>query len=170
LKKSSNLLIIFLFLIAGCVAQSKVQTEGDFQIKKYRTVNVNVLSQMPVCERECQEEIEKLKNSLVENLKQADLFENVGSEITDSELIINVRITELLRVTSKDRFWLGAAAGRAKVTGTVELFDTYQNKIIGTFLVEGQSSGGTVFAGGTQQAIEKFVEQLVHFMHEKIII
>jgi len=39
------------------------------------------------------------------------------------------------------------------------LFDTYQNKIIGTFLVEGQSSGGTVFAGGTQQAIEKFVEQ-----------
>jgi len=39
---------------------------------------------MPVCERECQEEIEKLKNLLVEKLKQADLFEDVGSEIADS--------------------------------------------------------------------------------------
>lgn len=165
-----SLLLIFLLLNIGCAAQSRVQTEADFKIRNYKTVNVNVISAMPVCEKDCQEDIKNIEKLLIEKFRQTTLFENVNTQIENAELTINVKINELLRVTSKDRFLWGSLAGRAKVAGTVELFDNQKGGSVGKFFVEGVSSGGTAFAGTTEQAIEKFVEQIINFMYEKVTI
>jgi hypothetical protein len=50
----------------------------------------------------------------------------------------------------------------------VELIDLKMGKTIGAFKVEGKSSGGTIFAGTTPQAIERAVEQIVDFVQKSM--
>jgi len=162
-----NLLLLILF-ISGCASQSIVKTEKDFILKNYKYVSINVISSLPACDEECEREIKNIENQLKEKFKQSDLFEIVSAENQKLELTINIKITELIRVTAADRFLIGALAGRAKVVGTIELFDHIRTEILGKFIVEGLSSGGTVFAGTTKQAVEKFIEQVINFIYEKV--
>ncbi len=163
-------LIVLLFFIYGCASQSIVKTEKDFTLKNYKYVSVNVKSSLPACDEECEKEIKNIENQLKEKFKQSDLFEIVSVENQKPELTIEINITELIRVTASDRLLVGALAGRAKVAGTIELFDHTTNEILGKFTVEGLSSGGTVFAGTTKQAVEKFIEQVINFIYEKFTI
>ncbi|MDI1471037.1 hypothetical protein QI155_00600 [Thermodesulfovibrio sp. 1176] len=164
-----NLLLLTLF-ISGCAAKSIIQTEKDFKLRNYKTVSVNVGSFLPSCDEECDKEIKNIETLLIEKIKKTALFEIVSVEIQNPELTINIRITELRIVSAKDRFLHGALAGRAKVAGTIELFDHINNENLGKFIVEGISSGGTVFAGTTKQAVEKFIEQIINFIYEKVTI
>lgn len=164
-----NLLLLTLF-ISGCASQSIIKTEKDFKLRNYKTVSVNVKSSLSSCDEECDKEIKNIETLLIGKIKETALFEIVSAEIQNPELTINIRITELRIVRAKDRFLYGSLAGRAKVAGTIELFDHTSNEILGKFIVEGISSGGTVFAGTTKQAEEKFIEQLINFIYEKITV
>jgi hypothetical protein len=64
--------------------------------------------------------------------------------------------------------WVGGAAGRAGIDVEVELFDSEESKTIGTFVAQGRSSGGTVVAGTTPQAVERAVEQIVEFIQKNM--
>jgi hypothetical protein len=75
---------------------------------------------------------------------------------------LNATITELSRVGSGTRLLLGALAGQASVKVDVELKDT-TGKILGKFTASGKSSGGTIFAGTTDQALEEAAKEIVGF-------
>jgi hypothetical protein len=81
-----------------------------------------------------------------------------------ADLRLRARITELNKVGTTSRLLLGGLAGRGKVVVVSELLDTRSGQNIGSFNAEGQSSGGSAFAGTTEQAIERAAEQIVEFV------
>lgn len=63
---------------------------------------------------------------------------------------------------------VGAMAGRAGIDVEVELVDVKESRNIGTFVAQGRSSGGSVFAGTTPQAVERAAEQIVEFIQKNM--
>ncbi|GLI52889.1 DUF4410 domain-containing protein [Thermodesulfovibrio yellowstonii] len=166
MKKSFSLIIILsLFLIVGCAGQTTIKPEAEFKIKNIKTASVKVKTLLA----DCKEEIEKIEKTLIEKLKEANMFDAIHENTQNTDLIIEIDIEELAKVTKSDRFWYGAMAGRAKVGGKVKLIEGFSGKVLGSFYVESLSSGGTVFAGTTQQAIDDFVNEVVKHLIESTV-
>ncbi len=165
MKKKFSI-IILLFLIIGCAPQTTVKSDSLFQIKGLNTVSVIVETIIPASEKE----IEAIEQKLIEKLKEANIFSKVLMKNQNSDLIIKIQIEELVKVSKSDRFWLGAMAGRAKVSGKVTLIENFSGKVLGSFDVEAISSGGTIFAGTTEQAIDNFVEKVTDFILSRVVI
>lgn len=166
MKKRFSLIILSLLFIAGCAGQTAIKPEGEFKIKNIKTASVKVKTLLP----DCKEEIEKIEKTLIEKLKEANIFNEILDNTKNTDLIIEVDIEELAKVTKSDRFWYGAMAGRAKVAGKVKLIEGFSGKVLGSFYIESLSSGGTVFAGTTEQAIDNFVKQIVSYIQENTVI
>lgn len=163
-------LILGMLLFVGCASKGALITETPMTTKlaDYKTMLLHVSSQVPGSS----EEVIQLESMTVAKLREMGLFEKViaGSASPDvpADLRLNVRIVELREVSSGKRVFLGALAGRARIAVDAELIDLQTGKTIGAFKAEGKSSGGTVFAGTTEQAIERVVEQIVEFVQKRL--
>lgn len=166
MKRRFSFLILTLLFIAGCAGQTTIKPEGEFKIKNIQTVSVKVITLLT----NCQEEIEKIEKTLIEKLQETNIFKEIQNNTQKADLIIEINIEELAKVTKAERFWYGALAGRAKVAGKVKLLEGSSGKVLGSFYLESESSGGTIFAGTTEQAIDNFVKQIISYIQEKIVI
>ena len=97
-----------------------------------------------------------------------DLFEDVV-EIecpTYAENIVALKgeITYMKRVTKAARIFAGAMAGRARVDVDVQVVDFQTGDVIGAASVKGTSTGGSIFAGGTEQAFENAAQLIAEFI------
>ena len=97
-----------------------------------------------------------------------DLFEEVV-EIecpTYAENIVALKgeITYMKRVTKATRMFVGAYAGRARVDVDIQLVDVQTGEVVGAASVKGTSTGGSVFAGGTEQAFENSAQLIAEFI------
>lgn len=113
-----------------------------------------------------------LSGLLLAKLQERGLFENVASanfsSNTEAELVLNVNLIDIRRVGEVTRFLLGALAGQAKINANAELVDLNEGKTIGKFTAKGLSSGGTIYAGHTSQAIERISEQITEFVQKSM--
>ncbi len=165
MKKRFSLFILLVFLIYGCAPQVTITPEAQFKIKGEKIVSIEVTSLIP----DSQKETEQIKKSLIEKLKSSNVFKDVVENNQKAEVLIKVEIKELNKVSPWDRFWYGAMAGRAKVVGKLTIFEGFSGKIMGSFYVESLSSGGTVFAGTTEDSLNKFVEEVVKTILENLV-
>jgi hypothetical protein len=166
LKNGFSLIILLVFLVTGCAAQLAIKPEADFKIKNVESASVTVNTILP----DCKKEIEQIEKSLTAKLKEYNIFSKITDKSQSPDLIIKVEIEELVKVSKSERFWFGAMAGRGKVNGRITLIEEFSGKIIGSFYVESLTSGGSIFAGTTEQAINNFIEKIISFIQEKMIL
>jgi len=162
--------ILILILFGGCASTGtiRVTTPMTVKLSTYKTMFLDFSSQVPGSS----EETVQLETMTIVKLQEKGLFDKLiaGSSSPDAQadLRLNAKIVRLKRVTSEARMWVGGMAGRAGIDVEVELFDLKESKTIGTFMAQGRSSGGTVFAGTTPQAVERAVEQIVEFIQKNM--
>jgi len=170
LAKRGVIFMFILFLLGGCASKGAVTatTPMTLKLSTYKTMLFNTSSQVVASS----EEIVQLESMTIAKLREKGLFDKVisGSSSPDAQadLRLNAKIIQLKRVSSGARVMVGAMAGRAGIDVEVELFDLKESKSIGTFIAQGRSSGGTVFAGTTPQAVERAAEQIVEFIQKNM--
>jgi len=161
-QKVFSLIVVMIFAVAilGCASTSSVTSTiaPTVSLDGFKTLSVSVQTKVEDSEREAQ----AFKEILISELKKKNKWEVVGSN-PQSQLELSATITNLNKVGTAARLLAGAIAGRASVDVDVVLKDT-KGKVISQFAVNGKSSGGTIFAGTTDQALEKAAEQIAAFM------
>lgn len=161
--------IFILILLGGCVSKGAVSltTPITANLSTYKTMLLNISSQFPGSYEEIVQQ-----NMIIADALKKRLFDRViaGSLFPDAQadLRLDAKITALKKVSPGERFWGGAMAGRAGVDVEVELFDLRKNKSIGAFFAQGRSSGGTIFAGTTSQAVRRAAEKIVKFIQKSM--
>jgi hypothetical protein len=159
-----------LILFGGCASTGTISVTTPMTVKlsTYKTMLLNVSSQVPGSS----EEAVQLETMTIVKLQEKGLFDKLisgsSSPNAQADLRLNAKIVRLKRVTSEARMWVGGAAGRAGIDVEVELFDSKEGKNIGAFVAQGRSSGGSVAAGTTPQAVERAVEQIVEFIQKNM--
>jgi len=99
-------------------------------------------------------EAQKLKELIISELSKN------GWKINNNGLQLIATIKDITKVGRTARLIGGALAGRASVDVEVVLKNK-ENSVLNTFSVTGKSSGGTIFAGTTDQALEKAAGEIV---------
>lgn len=156
--------ITFLALVlAGCASTSSTVASEPMETKlgKYKTLIINTTAAV----EQADTETAQLEGVLSAKLKRTGLFQNVHTDTTRKDgVMLNAKIVNLKKVSPTKRLMLGAFAGRGTMAVDVELVDAKTGKKLGSFLSEGKTSGGTAFAGTTEQAIEKVAEEIATFV------
>jgi hypothetical protein len=143
--------------LSGCAASSarNVAVPASVPLQRFKTIAINVDSTVSGAS----EEIKQLHKFIV-----AAFWQKGRWQVTDppAEVQLNATIAELSRVGSGTRLLLGALAGQASVKVDVEVKDS-AGAVLARFTATGKSSGGTIFAGGTDQALEEAATEIVTF-------
>ena len=63
---------------------------------------------------------------------------------------------------------LGAFAGRGSVKVSADLLDGRSGGKLSAFTSEGKTSAGTVFAGTTEQALQRAAEEIAGFVSQSL--
>ncbi len=170
LNKKYVLFAGVILLVAGCASTGTIQQTAPITVKLsgYKTMLFRVSSDVP----ESSQEVVHFESMTVAKLRERGLFEKViagsASPNAKADLRADAEIVKLKKVGSGARVMLGAFAGRAGMAVEVKLTDVKTGKNLGVFKAEGKSSGGTVFAGNTGQAVERIAEQIVEFVQNNM--
>ncbi len=158
------LCVAVIYMLSGCAATGKIEQLQPISVdmNNYDRVVVNVTSQVSGAEQE----INLLQATVVKKIKQRGQFKEVisadNSQPASAGLELDSTIIALKKVDSSMRMMLGALAGQAHVVVDVELIDIPSAAGVGEFQAEGKSSGGSIFAGTTEQAIDLAAEKIVN--------
>jgi len=169
LRKTSGIVaLIAIMALGGCSSAGSmvVTTPVERSLARYPSLLVTIKADIEDAEQETAD----LQSRLMDLLIEESIFKRVAvarEEGITYDLLLKVRIVELRRVNQSERFIAGALAGRAKLIAELDLQDARTGKMLGQAQVEGKSGGGTVFAGGTDQAVQKAAEQIVEFLHSQ---
>jgi hypothetical protein len=152
--------VIFAAGLFGCASSSKVNNAmtPTVSLDNFKTLSISVQTKV----EDSADEAKSFKEILTSELKKKNKWEVLDGN-TQCQLELSAMITDLNKVGGASRIFLGALAGRASVDVDVMVKDA-NGKVISKFSVNGKSSGGTIFAGTTNQALEKAAEQIVAFM------
>lgn len=111
-----------------------------------------------------------LADSIVKKLRASGRFGRVDirqGEIPDGvDLVVDCHISDIKRVNRAVRILFGAFSGRASVEIKVILRNQKERTIEGEAVIEGASSGGTIFAGITDHAIDNAAHTISEFVLE----
>ena len=157
---------IIIFTV-GCASSGSVKAINPVneKLSNYKTMVITVTSDDPKAEKE----IIQLSSMIVAKLQEKNLFDKIYlsqfSPEAVADLKLDVSVVNLRRVSANARGMVGAFAGQAGMQVSATLIDTSANKSIGNFEAQGKSSGGSIFAGGTEQAIERAAEQISEFIN-----
>jgi hypothetical protein len=106
-----------------------------------------------------------LGEQIVSGLRSRGIFDDVDNDpaaaVTNSGVKIEAVITSINKISREQRDWAGALAGRAHIVVAATVSDLGSGKVIETFEVEGESSGGSNLAGTTDEAIQRAAELVV---------
>ena len=129
------------------------------KLSVFKTMTVNVSSD--VKKKGIDKLVAELRNQIIKDLKKEGLFKVLNS---NGELKLNVEITKVRQVSGAARVLFGALAGRAKVYAKCEIVNAKTNEVLRKFDAIGESSGGSIFAGTTNQAIEEISKSIVNYI------
>lgn len=161
------LVAVLSILLLACASGGTTVAAAPVEAKlsKYKTLIVNTSSNVPNADTE----LVQLENLLVGKLRQSGSFAKVTTDTDVKQGVrLDAKIVALREVSTAKRVMLGALAGRGRISVAVELVDVATGKKLGSFQSEGKTSGGTVFAGTTDQAIERVAEQIVDFVKQNL--
>jgi hypothetical protein len=118
-------------------------------------------------------EVDALAFAVARRLRESGRFAEVevrreGDAAID-DVILLCEVTDIKRVTSEMRVMLGALVGRGWIRTHVRLRRHGSSTVLADADVEGFSSGGSVFAGTTGQAIEEAAKTIADFVLQKAV-
>ena len=156
------------FCLMSCAAsnESIVKTPIATSLSLYKNIMVSVTqaTATPIDD----EERDMLMKEICKGLELTGKFQQVnvsdpsGQKI--GELLVEAEVININRVSRAARVLAGGLAGLASVELQVKLVDQKENKLIGETNVTGKSSGGTIFAGTTEDAIKEAAKGAVAFV------
>ncbi len=168
-KKSTVGIIVALLglvFVTSCSPVSMIRNNvimKPTKLSTFKTITVNVNSKIK--KQNTEKLVSKLKRQIVYDLNEEKLFKVIEN---DGELKLDVTITKIRKVSGAARILLGVLAGRAKIYAKCVLTNTKTNKILRKFEVEGESSGGSIFAGTTNQAIKEISKSIVNYLRNNM--
>lgn len=158
------LLVSGFLLMSGCAAK---QIKTDLKPVKTKLSSYNILKIEKFyydskVEIDSREKADKLRDMFQDRVKydlyNLSVFEKVIEEEAvrqgDRVVVLKGRITYMKRVTGATRVLFGAMAGRARVDVVVQLTDQRTGEVLGETDIKGTSTGGSIFAGGTEEAFQ----------------
>jgi hypothetical protein len=156
-------------LAFGCASKGglRVHTPLTLETTEGKSVEVNVQSKV----EDSAQETAQFESAIIARLKKSGafgpVFTTAGAGEGTPDLKLQVTITELKKVGSGARVMMGALGGRGRLLADVNLVDGASGESLGQAVAEGKSSGGTVFAGTTSQAIDLAADQVAKFVTAK---
>ena len=163
-------LVILVFLI-GCASggtTTPLQAVSAPLSSAYNTVLVEVTSTLPDSDADAR----ALENEIITELRKdsrlTQVLSGTGSPTAAADLKLKADIVEMRKVSTGKRMMLGGLAGRGSVKVNAELLDGRNGTKLGAFTSEGKTSGGTVFAGTTEQALQRAAEQIAGFVTQNM--
>lgn len=163
-----GIIIVVAFLLNGCASSGIIRSSTPMteSLSNYKAVMVKASSELS----DSSEEVGQLEKLVIDKLREQNKFEVItqSSSSGGSELQLNLKLVQLVKVSTSRRLMLGAGAGRALASIIGELIDAKTGKSVGKFEIEGQSSEGSIFAGTTSQAIERASEQIIEHIQKNI--
>jgi len=162
-------------MIFGCVAKKELTTIKkpiESKLSSYNVFKMEPFIYDSSVEIDDQMKADQLKGMFQERVKYGiynlSLFERVIEnepvKSSDRVVMLKCRITYMKRLTKTARIMLGAMAGRAGVAVDIQLVDATTKNILGDANIQGTSSGGSIFAGGTEEAFENAAKQITDFI------
>ena len=108
----------------------------------------------------------QLEALLEEQLRTQRLYQRVlmSGMPGSPDLILDVRFTRVNDVSSTERSLTGGMRGQALVAARVSLIDVASNHEVAAFNAEGRSSGGSAFAGTTDDAVMELSNAIVEYL------
>lgn len=159
----SSLAIAF---TVGCGGGYKVSESKALEAKLgvFRSAQLEASSG----DAETHEAVEPFKTKLFGELTSRGVFTNysTGLDAGDSEIRLSVVLTGLKTVSATERAMFGGMAGKARLTAAVTLTHLKTNQELGAFTITGKSSGGSVAAGGTSEAIDMTAIGVAEFLEK----
>ncbi len=151
--------LLFALFLGGC-ASSEVLVKKPVETKFNQFSNFVLAVESNVTE-EVADEITALEVNVMNRVRGLNLFQTtklgIDENLPEGTLIVKATITDINKVSGTARFFLGAFAGQASMTINMQFIDGATNNVIGEIDVTGKS-GGTGYAGGTNEAIDKAAE------------
>ncbi len=163
-----------LLFCAGCAATAAGSLKVDYQsaatLSNVGNLEVDVRCETPAAEPEKS----KIIDAVVMRLRNLAVFKKVYSAEQASpediaDLKLNVRVTNIKRVTKASRLWFGSMAGQGRIKANIELFDLLANIKVRQATVEGVTSIGTAFSGSTEEAIDKLAEAIAEYFQANLL-
>ena len=175
IKSCFALMLMLIFLTTGCAGQKALTTVTKPMTQKlsqYNCLKIDPFVYDASVEIDDPVKADQLKNMLQSRTKfkiyNLSLFEQVldveSPKTADRVVVLKGRITYMKRLTKAARAMLGAMAGRAGVAINIQLEDPATGSVLGKADIQGTSSGGSVFAGGTEEAFENAAQQIAEFV------
>lgn len=158
---SFSLVVLLAFLIA-CAASSTMVPEQPLatSLKAYTNFILSVESEVT---EDVEKELNDLRGLVLSKVMSLNVFDKVqlqeDAESEEGTLLVDVKITDIRKVSKGTRFWLGAFAGQASMTTRLLFADAFTGDRLGIYTVTG-SSGGMGYSGGTSDAVEKTIEAI----------
>jgi hypothetical protein len=163
LKKCTMLIVSLAFVsMAGCAS-----SKGSFRqisapivpLEKFKTIQLTVDSSVENADIE----VDGLKKLIPDLIKQDGKWE----VLEKGELDVHVTVSNIKRVSRASRVLLGPFAGRAITAANIVVTEKATGKEISRFEVEGQSKGGTMWGGTTDESVGAAAKQIVEALNSK---
>jgi Domain of unknown function (DUF4410) len=160
-------------LVTGCQSTGKSNLREPLVVKlgQFKSATVEVKSTVTKPPKRLDEFMAQLESRIIARLRSTNAFTRIypaAAIDSPSELKILVTITKVRDVDNTDRLMWGAFAGQANSQATVELLEQPSGKLLGVGDIEGKSSGGSVMAGTTLEAVDRVADQVVRLVMENL--
>ena len=157
--------LLLLTVLSGC-STPKVKvvdsTPPSEPIGKYSVLQLDLRCSEP----DADEFLTQLRGALIAQLSERGLFKSyvTTADVDNADLRLTGVITGVRRVGTASRVLFGAMAGKAKMHIVVDLEDIKAQRNIAQFSVEGKSSGGSVAAGTTPEAVDIAAKGIAEYL------
>ena len=141
--------------MSACAASGEIRVANPMSVnmRGYQLVGLMVQAANPADEAEARmlgdwlmQQLPPAGIRLVDHRLRPDVPADVG---------IAIAVLQVRRVTQTERILVGGLAGRAGLVTHVRVVEIATRRVLGEATIEGKSSGGTVFAGTTEQAVRE---------------
>ena len=161
----------FCLVTSGCSSGPK-QTHAGTQVLKVAPADLRTYPAIGFkatsSTNSADAELRQISTQVVAGLERGGEFKTIVN-MTESPdkaapLLLHFEITELRRVSSSDRFWTGAMAGPARISGKLVLKDSIADKILGEAVVTAYTDSNGVGSGTTEDAIARIAVEIIKYM------
>jgi len=152
--------VLMATFLSACAASGSIQTlSRDVPtVDSTKSGAVEVTTSLP----NKSETVAAFRAAVAAQIINKRVFKSVANG-DSSDYMLRINLTEVSEVTQAARILLGALAGQAEITAHCVVVER-GGKVIGSMVAKGTSSGGHVFAGTTQEAIDMAATQIVDYL------
>ena len=147
--------------LSACAASGSIQTLSGSApaVHSAKSGAVEVSTSLP----DKSETVAALKAAITAQLVNKRMFKSI-TDGDSSDYLLRVDITEISEVSQAARVLVGAFAGQAEIAANCTVIDRRDGRVIGKMVAKATSSGGHIFAGTTQEAIDIVALQIVDYL------